>query len=122
VEGYWFVDACRFLDHVINRETGQTGKWGRERKLSGRTKEAEYNEWKKNLFGGRQARVNPVTTDPVDKAFAELHLLRGAPLKVVEAAYRALAGIHHPDVGGDTRRMQDINLAYEKVKQFAANQ
>lgn len=31
----------------------------------------------------------------------------------IRAAYRALVKEHHPDLGGDTRTMQQINAAYE---------
>jgi curved DNA-binding protein CbpA len=42
-----------------------------------------------------------------------------APLPIVEAVYRALSLIHHPDRGGVHERMVEINLAYEKAKKFA---
>lgn len=36
---------------------------------------------------------------------------------IVDAGYRALARRHHPDVGGDTARMQQINAAAEWLRQ-----
>lgn len=33
----------------------------------------------------------------------------------IKTAYRNLARQHHPDVGGDTATMQDINAEYEKA-------
>lgn len=48
-----------------------------------------------------------------DDAFRSLHLLDTAPKEVIAAVYKAMALLHHPDRGGDTRRMQEINRAYE---------
>jgi len=47
-----------------------------------------------------------------EELFARLFLLPGAPQEVVKAAYRELAKIHHPDKGGDTRRMQELTEAF----------
>lgn len=33
----------------------------------------------------------------------------------VRSIYRQLVKVHHPDLGGDTRTMQEINAAYEQV-------
>jgi curved DNA-binding protein len=38
-----------------------------------------------------------------------------APPEVIQAAYKAMARIHHPDTGGDTKRMAEINTAYETL-------
>lgn len=43
---------------------------------------------------------------------ATLYVLPNAPKEVIRAAYRALATIHHPDAGGDSERMIEINKAY----------
>lgn len=53
------------------------------------------------------------------EAFETLFLLPGAPASVVEAAYRALAKIHHPDRGGDPKRMSVLNAAYSAIRQSA---
>lgn len=49
---------------------------------------------------------------------ARLHVLPGAPLCVVQAAYRALAREHHPDLvgSGGHAEMVEINKAYEVVR------
>jgi hypothetical protein len=52
------------------------------------------------------------------EACAILHITPGAPLAVAEAAYKALARLHHPDVGGDTATMQALNEAITTVKSF----
>lgn len=46
---------------------------------------------------------------------AVLYVTEDAPAAVVQAAYRALARIHHPDVGGDAEAMKTINAAYERI-------
>lgn len=48
-------------------------------------------------------------------AFDVLHVVPGAPMAVVHAAYRALARMHHPDVGGRTEDMARLNRAYEQI-------
>lgn len=57
--------------------------------------------------------------DKVRLAFAVIHLLPDAPPEVVKAAYRACAALHHPDRGGDTGLMKQINLGYELAYQWA---
>lgn len=39
-----------------------------------------------------------------------------APEAVCRAAYKALATIHHPDRGGDTRKMQELNAAWDRLR------
>ena len=47
---------------------------------------------------------------------AALYLLPGAPWSVVQAAYRALAMLVHPDRGGSHQTMVDVNRAYETLQ------
>jgi len=47
---------------------------------------------------------------------AVLHIANDAPLAVAEAAYRALARHEHPDVGGSTATMQQLNAAIEAIR------
>jgi curved DNA-binding protein CbpA len=46
----------------------------------------------------------------------KLHLTDDAPWEVVQAAYKALAFLHHPDRGGSTTRMQQINSALDRIR------
>lgn len=48
---------------------------------------------------------------------ADLHVLESAPWPVVEAAYKALARLNHPDRGGSTAAMQKINAAFAQLKE-----
>lgn len=66
---------------------------------------------------GEDARA-PVSAPPsrVLAAYERLHLLPSAPPEVVAAAYRALAKRTHPDRGGDTTVMQQLNAAYALIR------
>ncbi len=65
----------------------------------------------------------PVTVPAaVEKALGLLYLLPGAPRPLVQASYRALALRYHPDVGGSTTAMTDINRAYEVAQGWYAEQ
>ena len=46
-----------------------------------------------------------------------LYIQADAPPEVVEAAYRALSKLHHPDRGGSVETMKKINLAIEQARQ-----
>lgn len=49
---------------------------------------------------------------------AELYLLPGAPFSVIQAAYRAVAKLFHPDVAGSDghARMVAVNRAYDTLE------
>lgn len=47
--------------------------------------------------------------------WAKLYLLPGAPMELVQAAYRIMAKQHHPDRGGDPEKMKLINAAYKNL-------
>jgi len=46
-----------------------------------------------------------------------LHVQPDAPLEVVEAAYRALSKIYHPDLGGDAEKMRELNEAVKEARE-----
>lgn len=48
-------------------------------------------------------------------AYRTLHLQPSAPDELVKAAYRVLCKLHHPDAGGTTHAMQQVNDAYSKL-------
>jgi|SRR5690606_19382502 len=52
--------------------------------------------------------------------YAALHLLPTAPPELVEAAYKTLARIHHPDRGGSTETMTQINEAVSAIRKQAS--
>lgn len=71
----------------------------------------------RKLFPGLIA-APPLPPPPLNipPHYAALHLTPGCPLAVAEAAYRALARQHHPDLGGDPERMKTINAAIERLR------
>jgi hypothetical protein len=67
----------------------------------------------------RPAVPSPTTVAPkLQEACIELCIRPEAPVEVAEAAYKALARLHHPDVGGDTAKMQALNNAIQTFKAF----
>ena len=38
----------------------------------------------------------------------------------IKNAYRSMARLHHPDLGGDEEAMKDVNVAYELAMRFSA--
>ena len=48
--------------------------------------------------------------------FRVLHLRETAPVELIEASYRVLARLHHPDAGGSDEAMQAINGAYAALR------
>jgi hypothetical protein len=58
----------------------------------------------------------PVVSEPGANPFAVLCVTEDAPLEVIRAAYKALAGIYHPDHGGTEQQMSDLNAAYTEVR------
>ncbi len=62
------------------------------------------------VIGGRP--VPPPAPDP----HALLHVSPRAPREVVEAAYRTLAKLYHPDTGGDPERMKALTAAMDRIR------
>lgn len=53
--------------------------------------------------------------DPREAALVVLHLRPSAPPELVDAAYRTLARLNHPDCGGDHDAMLALNQAYDAI-------
>jgi hypothetical protein len=49
--------------------------------------------------------------------FRVLHLRETAPVELIEGAYRVLARLSHPDAGGSTEAMQELNGAYAALRE-----
>lgn len=71
----------------------------------------------KRIKGETEARLNfsPQLT-PASGPYAVLCVLPTAPWEVIEAAYKALAFMTHPDRGGAVEDFQRIQIAYETLK------
>jgi hypothetical protein len=61
---------------------------------------------------------SPTVAEDLQAACLQLCITPEAPLEVAEAAYKALARLHHPDVGGDTEIMQALNEAIATFKAY----
>ncbi len=57
----------------------------------------------------------PTRTTPRTE-YHVLHLQPSAPPELVEAAYRTLTKLYHPDRGGDTETMAAINAAVSVIR------
>lgn len=76
-------------------------------------------EWQMYLAG---AEFNaPVNEEISENPFSVLFVTEDAPIEVVKAAYKALVQVHHPDVGGSTAAMTELNQAYEKILNMRNN-
>jgi len=51
-----------------------------------------------------------------------LYILPNAPGVVIDAVYRALSKINHPDVGGSHSAMLKLNAAIEEARNYAKNE
>ena len=77
--------------------------------------EWRHDEAREKESGGQQRQWPPprYRTGPTrEELLKRLHLLPDAPPELIKVAYRELAKLNHPDVGGDTRRMQELNEAF----------
>lgn len=63
----------------------------------------------------RTTYTPPTSTTPAT-TFSVLHLQPTAPPELVEAAYKCLSRLYHPDRGGDTEQMQAINAAVATIR------
>jgi hypothetical protein len=57
-----------------------------------------------------------VSTECVLEPYTTLYLLPTAPWEVIQAAYKALATLNHPDHGGSELAMKKINCAYAELQ------
>jgi hypothetical protein len=97
---------------------GETKRW--RIKPAGR---AGFNSWlcfmsthAKVEWNGKSQEKDAPRTPSRAELYATLYLLPDAPPIVVKSAYRALAQINHPDIGGDHATMQRINDAYSRLR------
>lgn len=74
---------------------------------------AELEEYEAN-----KQRLAPksVVLSGKSSAYSILYLIPDAPGYIVDAAYKALVKVHHPDVGGDEETFKNITTAYAKIK------
>lgn len=91
----------RDTDDALNIATGRRLPW-----------------WGKFLWNNIRPRlVGNMLQDSqvVDDPYRVLGLHSGASMRVVKAAYRALAQDTHPDRGGDPEQFKKVQEAYERI-------
>jgi hypothetical protein len=65
----------------------------------------------------RRTRGESPTRTAGSNHFRVLHLRETAPVELIEASYRVLARLNHPDAGGSHEAMQAINGAYAALRE-----
>jgi DnaJ-class molecular chaperone len=58
----------------------------------------------------------PPPRAPMENDWTVIGVRRGAPWDDIKRAYRAATKRHHPDVGGDPRRMVRLNQAFARLR------
>jgi hypothetical protein len=99
------TDLTRQVDTLCREKDAME----RERAALARENEALRRELLQCLKA--QIHQQMSTGNRTDAPYTCLHVTPNAPPEVTEAAYRALAKIHHPDVGGSDAVMKRINVA-----------
>jgi hypothetical protein len=122
---------------ALQRLSGSPGEWGSTRwrpceleSLRGdepmlESERGPYLDFRSYFVGHRcglrmkgapeRETTHFTTVYSLNNPHATLFVLPNAPIEVVQAAYRALAKLYHPDFGGPPERMIAINQAYEEI-------
>ena len=64
-----------------------------------------------------RTRASAQTRPTGNDHFRILHLRETAPVELIEASYRVLARLYHPDRGGTHEAMQELNGAYAALRE-----
>lgn len=124
---YWVISptAAEHLEAYASRmqaaysaeieQTAETEAEREARELNEQHQASRDEETSRQGAGSRRGRrygLRLARRMDLENASAVLHLRPGAPPEVIQAVYRTLAKMHHPDVGGNTDVMAEINDAY----------
>lgn len=64
---------------------------------------------------------NGIIHDKIYLSLKTLELPVLTSLKELRAKYKTQSKLHHPDSGGDSKKMSEINEAYEVLKEYMEN-
>jgi len=125
--GQCFHDLCLLYSdrnsggHRLTSGHGSFEEEIRKRGFKPRTVRGWIEDYLANLAGEpstaakRKAHRLRKASPPTDTLTVFATLL---PFSAVQAAYRTAARLLHPDHGGNTQRMQALNLAWAEAKKF----
>lgn len=126
-KGMWFVDpsyygavialleafwGSTFIDSVGGVAEPQSSSWKEPWDVWRNSKDKQFQRERKSADSGWDI----IGSKPSPSAYATLYVTQDAPRQVIEAAFRVLAKLHHPDSGGDTETMSRINQAFQELK------
>ncbi len=111
LESYLSTMTARFCADVVASAEAESNAHEeynerRQKKQSAPDDEHGQQQQRESPFDRRQKMT-------LQRAYATLFITANAPAEVIQGAYRALAKLHHPDLGGDGKTMRTINHAYE---------
>jgi N-glycosylase/DNA lyase len=89
-------------------------RFGKYRDRNVRDVPRDYLEW---LASSTRQTLEQIEEELTRRDTAEEANLSDVE-KIITAGYRQMARQCHPDVGGDTKRMQEINAAMERLRQL----
>lgn len=113
VENYDFAEQARKAKKERNENIYEENERLRKQAEEfARKYGSQYNRQRESEY---QSANNQHTGSSVGW-YSVLFVTPSAPVEVIEAAYKALARKYHPDNGGDTQRMQEINAAYSALR------
>jgi DnaJ-domain-containing protein 1 len=88
---------------------------GKERPGHERTEKGERERPREN-GGRRKPPPAPPPRRPLENDWQTIGVSPGATWDAVRKAYRAASKKHHPDVGGDPRKMVRLNQAFARIR------
>jgi hypothetical protein len=72
-------------------------------------------------IGHERSAYTPPSNSTPATSYTVLHLQPSAPPELVEAAFKCLSKLYHPDRGGDTEKMQALNEAVSILRRRVAS-
>lgn len=109
------------LEAYESAERARADRERQEQEQAEQRRQQYRQDYRYGPFGGqdRRERTNQTFTGSATLTdFATLYVAQDAPKEVVEAAYRALSRLYHPDInpGIDPAKMQKLNAANDAIK------
>jgi hypothetical protein len=117
----YYANVIEENPELLNQSKNYGGSgYGQSNRNSGYYDGTRYynfgsGQWEQRASSGSSSAGASSARPSTDHAV--LFVTSDAPKQVIEAAYKALARLYHPDVpGGDNAKMERLNVAYERIK------